>query len=243
MDSLTIKETPVCYTIHYSKRMKRKSIKIMVRPSGVRVTAAVGVKQSAIQNFIQEKRAWIENHVAELQEQSRCQALTLPPRYEHGATMPYRGDMFPIIIEITGLKAPHIDFTGNAFKITTARKVNEITIQKLFKQWLSDKISHDIEAIFTTYSHILGHSPKEYRVKRQRTLWGSCSRRGNININFSLIFAPYAALEYVVVHEMCHLKHPNHSQCFWDEVERLLPDYRVHSRWLKDNNYIIDMGR
>ena len=72
-------------------------------------------------------------------------------------------------------------------------------------------------------------------IKGHRTLWGSCSRRGNLNFNWRLAAAPPEALDYVVIHELCHLREMNHSRAFWAHVAAACPAYKRHRRWLKDN--------
>lgn len=72
-------------------------------------------------------------------------------------------------------------------------------------------------------------------VKDQKTRWGSCSSKGNLNFNWRLILAPEEVLDYVVVHELAHRREMNHSQQFWQLVESVLPDYRQRKRWLKEN--------
>ena len=72
-------------------------------------------------------------------------------------------------------------------------------------------------------------------VRDQKTRWGSCSSRGTLSFNYRLIFAPGVVLDYVVVHELCHLTHMNHSRDFWDMVGSIMPDYRVHRQWLREH--------
>ncbi|MBI4423904.1 MAG: M48 family metallopeptidase [Elusimicrobia bacterium] len=72
-------------------------------------------------------------------------------------------------------------------------------------------------------------------IKDQRTLWGSCSAKGNLNFNWRLVFAPRDVLDYVVVHELAHLREMNHSRRFWDLVARFCPEHREHRRWLHEN--------
>lgn len=74
-------------------------------------------------------------------------------------------------------------------------------------------------------------------VRDQKTRWGSCSSQGTLSFNYRLIFAPPIVLDYVVVHELCHLTHMNHSKDFWDMVGTIMPDYKTHRRWLRDHGH------
>lgn len=85
------------------------------------------------------------------------------------------------------------------------------------------------------YADILGVTYGKISIRDQKTRWGSCSSKGNLNFNWKLMLAPPGVLDYVVVHELCHRKEMNHSPQFWKEVETVLPDYKEHRTWLKKN--------
>ncbi len=74
-------------------------------------------------------------------------------------------------------------------------------------------------------------------IRDQNSRWGSCSSRGTLSFNYRLIFAPSVILDYVVVHELCHLTHMNHSQDFWNMVASVMPDYKIHKKWLRDHGH------
>lgn len=94
----------------------------------------------------------------------------------------------------------------------------------------------------TAYFHqFTGGSYTSITVRDQKTRWGSCSSRGTLSFNYRLIFAPPAVLDYVVVHELCHLTHMNHSRFFWHMVEQIMPDYRICKQWLKDNGHLLSL--
>lgn len=80
-------------------------------------------------------------------------------------------------------------------------------------------------------------SYKRITIREQKTRWGSCSSNQNLNFNWKLILAPREVLDYVVVHELCHLKEMNHSPAYWQEVEKILPDYQRQKDWLKKNGW------
>lgn len=82
---------------------------------------------------------------------------------------------------------------------------------------------------------LTGGSFTRITIRDQKTRWGSCSAKGTLSFNWRLMLAPPAVLDYVVVHELCHLTHMNHSKAFWALVESVCPDYRTHRRWLKEH--------
>ena len=103
-------------------------------------------------------------------------------------------------------------------------------IQKLAEQALEiipKRVSYYAEMIGVTYDRIT--------IRNQKTRWGSCSAKGNLNFNCLLMLMPMEIIDYVVIHELCHRKEMNHSKRFWDEVEKVLPDYKERRKWLKEN--------
>ena len=84
------------------------------------------------------------------------------------------------------------------------------------------------------YAEIIGVTYGRITIRHQKSRWGSCSGKGNLNFNCLLMLAPEAVQDYVVVHELCHRKEMNHSDKFWREVEKILPDYRAQRKWLKE---------
>ena len=87
------------------------------------------------------------------------------------------------------------------------------------------------------YHRITGGNYTSITVRDQRSRWGSCSSRGTLSFNYRLIFAPPAVLDYVVVHELCHLTHMNHSKDFWNMVSSVMPEYKEYRKWLRDHGH------
>ena len=93
--------------------------------------------------------------------------------------------------------------------------------------------------LFTTrvdyYQRLTGGNYTKITIRDQKSRWGSCSSRGTLSFNYRLIFAPPGVLDYVVVHELCHLTHMNHSKDFWNMVESVMPEYRQYKAWLRNH--------
>ena len=104
-------------------------------------------------------------------------------------------------------------------------------LEKKYRQAARDYIPGRAEY----YANILGVSFDRVRIAEQKTRWGSCSGRGTLSFNWKLMLAPPQVLDYVIVHEVCHIKEMNHSEKFWAWVEFLMPSYREQRKWLKEN--------
>ena len=100
---------------------------------------------------------------------------------------------------------------------------------------LAEKAAEVLPEKVSRFAQQLGVSYGRITIRSQRTRWGSCSAKGNLNFNCLLMLCPEEVQDYVVIHELCHRKEMNHSTAFWAEVERHCPDYRIHRKWLKDN--------
>ncbi len=118
-----------------------------------------------------------------------------------------------------------------------AKSINETT-PKLTEEELralADKALEVIPQKAKYYAQLAGVQYHGITIRNQRTRWGSCSAKKNLNFNCLLMLTPPEVLDYVVVHEICHLKEMNHSAAFWAEVEKLMPDYREPKKWLKEH--------
>ena len=100
---------------------------------------------------------------------------------------------------------------------------------------LSKLMKHSLPEKLAKYSKLLGVSYNRVSVRCQRSKWGSCSAKGNLNFNCLLMLAPEEVLDYVIVHELCHRRHMDHSKEFWAEVESVCPEYKAYRKWLREN--------
>ena len=106
-------------------------------------------------------------------------------------------------------------------------------VKDILRQWLMEQAKVLILKRVDFYANKMKLSYGKVTIKDQKTRWGSCSSKKNLNFNYRLIMAPLEVLDYVVVHELAHLKQMNHSELFWREVEQIIPDYNTRRNWLK----------
>lgn len=117
------------------------------------------------------------------------------------------------------------------------KQVKRLTSEELER--LADQAMEVIPKRAAHFAPLIGVTYGCITIRNQKTRWGSCSAKGNLNFNCLLMLAPPEVLDYVVVHELCHRKEMNHSARFWAEVERVLPDYREREQWLKTNGKLL----
>lgn len=108
-------------------------------------------------------------------------------------------------------------------------------------QALENRYRNAAREVFTNrveyYHRLTGGHYTSITIRDQKTRWGSCSSRGTLSFNYRLIYGPAGPLDYVVVHELCHLTHMNHSKDFWNMVESIMPDYRIYKQWLREHGH------
>lgn len=141
--------------------------------------------------------------------------------------LPYAGKNAQVIFR----EGSFIVYVNN--KVKDSKK--EAVVSLALYQWFHTKAEEEIPQRTAQLSKEVGVSYNQVRIKDTKTRWGSCSSKKNLNFNFRLIMAPEAVMDYVIIHELCHLKHMNHSKEFWDTVAVYMPQYEKYKNWLKEN--------
>ena len=212
--ALTLEYTLIC-------AKNRSSLLLQALPSGkARLYAPKGFSVRMADRFVLE-------HLDELRSaQKRMEdAETRIP-----GTVLLRGVRLPLRVEYSGKDRAMADENG----ITVFCPVNNSeTIRPILKRYLSNLALNDIKAALDRWSDSFREPYGRVTVRDQRSRWGSCSAKRNLNFNWKLILAPPECLEYVVIHELSHLKVFNHSAAFWEEVRIRMPDYDIWRKWLK----------
>ena len=206
-------------------RSERKTLALIVETDGtLTVRAPIRMKEADIRKFIEAKQDWIKRKRAKARE-----VASHARQYVDGETFWHLGKKVPLRIVSTGKPALVMD---GSFKLTkSARSKAESVFTTWYREQARTVLTERVEFFARKYGFKIG----KIRISSARTRWGSCSSRDTLSFTWRLVMAPPDVIDYVVVHELCHLKEMNHSKAFWARVEAILPDYKAHRKWLKDN--------
>jgi hypothetical protein len=196
----------------------------------VRVPAHVGDERVAA--FLSKKRPWIRSKVAEIQR--------IPPQRSKelvsGESFPYLGRHYRLKVQ-EGHQVG-VCLSGGCLKATIRPteqgEQRDARIQQYLQSWYRSRALERLQEKTSRHALKIGVSPKGLSVRNFKSRWGSCDKRGQLAFNWHIIKAPHSIVDYVVIHELCHLLQPNHSKAFWSIVASHDSAYAEHKQWLKN---------
>jgi len=216
--------------------LKAKHIKLIMDFNGLRVVKPLKAKISEVDKVLKSKSNWIHKHYISFQS---IRVQEDERNWESGEKILYLGDRYELRIILHKKKLTFIDFDGYQFEISVNENLEgserKAQIEKAIRKWYAQKAYETIKIRLDYFCMMSGLKYNAMRVKDQKSRWGSCSKKGNLNFNWKLIMSPQWIMDYVIIHEVCHLRHLNHSREFWDLVARYMPDYKKAKLWLKKN--------
>lgn len=235
MHSIRFGNAIIPYEVKWSNR--RKTISIAVDSNGVYVIAPTDTPQEKVASVVYQKAAWIRAQLAHFNEMNDSIHHRL---FLAGEKLPYLGRQYRLKIEKEeSILSPSFKFQHGVFiaelpENTTEEKHRE-TLLPLYEKWVKSKGEAFVKNRITRFTLKLQAEPVAIKIKEQQQRWGSCTSNGHVLINWRILLSPVSIVDYVLAHELTHLKHMNHSKEFWDTLGMLIADYEERKEWLRVN--------
>jgi len=210
-------------------RSKRKTLAISVDATGkLIVRAPLHCSEARILAFIEKKSDWIKKHQAKTLGKDKL----LPSEDLDGFKFSFLGG----ICEIKKQGARTRYDQGNGILYIPENGTDEHV-----RRWLKSRAKEILTPMVENRARLMGTTYRAVSISSAKTRWGSCSADNSIRFTFRLLYAPMAVIDYVVVHELSHTIHKDHSKAFWQEVEKYRPDWKIARKWLKDRRYLMQI--
>lgn len=238
MPKLQIGRKEIPYELRRSATASER--RITITPSHVEVLALTSDNDDDIAGFLERKRQWVFNTVREMERITANRHAV--PRFMTGSKIPYRGRKMPLTVRRTDAERVAVVYKSGFIvdlPYWAGDEPDRVVATEL-KLWMKQRVRRDVKEIADVCGRRFDLIPRSIRVANLAHGWGSCGQEGNLLINWHLIFAPRQVLEYVVVHELAHLRHRSHDQQFWRFLQLILPDYERPKMWLENHSDELD---
>ncbi len=222
---------------------RTKSVAFEVRlPNTMIVSAPRRLPARAIQRLAEDRLDWAAKRLLFIEAAYGRHGL--PKKFSGGETFSYLGrDSLLTVVVAAGSSRSQVVLTEDRLLVTIGavpEEAQEERVKTALLKWYKSAARQCLEAAVERWSPVVGARPTAVKVRNQRRRWGSCSHNGSLNFNWRLVMAPAGILDYVVVHELCHLREPNHSARYWDLVSQVMPEHTDHRKWLKENAVLLE---
>ncbi len=239
MDYLQIGNTKVEYNLITSDR--KKTIELVIDfNKGFTVKAPKGMTKEEIIKNLHRKEKWI---IINLDRMSDILKNETNKEFVSGEKFLLRGRRYPLKVSKSKKELPSLEFTKSRFKAIVPSQLNEIQyhsmIRPLFIKLYKDRAEKLINERVKKYLKYFDVEPKNIILTELKDKWGSCSKKNQIRYNWRIILANTSIIDYVVVHELSHMIQKNHSDKYWKDLKRILPNYEKQKEWLRTNNDIL----
>lgn len=219
------------FKVEIRRRRYQRTLSLRVpSPGRLRVSCSQHLSLQQIFSFIQEKSDFIESCEKELK---KVYGQSLVKGFSLGEKCLFLGTERELIPQLTSGREG-VELKGDQL-LLRAKSLEPESVQKVLLKFYQKTGRNYLSHLVKLQSEKMGLFPTALSFRNQRTRWGSCSSQGKVSLNWRLVAAPSEVAEYVVIHELAHLRHQNHSSNFWSLVESFCPDYKTHKKWLRDH--------
>jgi len=218
---------------------ERKTTDIVIERNGqITVRPPADYSPEQVDTVVDAKRMWIYRNLAQWRDMN---ATAVVREWVSGETFLYLGRAYRLTL--VSEKGPDLQLKEGRFRLRRAviDKGGACAARTTFEQYYTEKGIQRFTDRVSYFAPRVDVIVNNLKVKDMGYRWASCGKNGMLNFHWKCMMAPLNIIDYIVVHELCHFRHRNHTQSFWNEVDKVMPDYRERKRWLKLNGVLLDL--
>ena len=224
----------LAFPLHVRRSTRAKRLRLIVRADGVECVLPPRCPERIARDFIRQHHDWLVRKYREAVVHVPAQSFWQEAATARELGFPLQGVPTPFLWQDPPSGRARVSYDGEALRLMgSSLPIGAAQIELLTFAWARGWLAQRAGELMRAHAERIGVRPRQLRIKRMRTRWGSCGAVNDINLNWLLIAVPPAVLEYVVVHELCHIRHRNHSAHFWTLVAEHFPEWTTARRWLK----------
>ena len=218
------------FEIKINRSSRRNSVALIVKDNTLYVKAPFYISENRINNIITIKNKWIAKKFAE-DKILRGQPII---KYNNGDILLYKGKQYKL--NIKEFSSNRVELTNNFLNIyINGSYQNKGIIKETLFKWYFFESEYNLNKTVTYYKNLMDVSVNNIKISEYKSKWGSCNKTKKLTFDWRIIMASEQVIRYLVVHELSHIRHPNHSRSFWSNVESFMPDFNIHRKWLSKN--------
>ncbi len=221
------------FDVQVIRANRRKTTCIQINTGIVTIRVPKKLSINEIDLLINSRTLWIKEKLLQQKQLPQRQQR----RYENGEDVYYLGRRYQLKIEKTVKE--RVKLNNGYLHVQIKNDAPEI-VRKALKKWYLNHAKQQLADKVEQFSMLIPMTPTSIQVREYKARWGSCSSNGHIKFNWKLIMAASDVVDYVVVHELCHLLEHNHSTNFWSLVKSILPNYEIQRQWLREHGHSLE---
>jgi len=241
MPTIQIGNTTVPYDLIFTGRKKTIELTIGLN-SRMTVKAPQGMAEDAITTNLFRRAKWIINNLDRMEDIIHYESSK---EFVSGEKYPLRGRRYRLKVMENDADAATLKFLNGKFIATVPDGIPESEYRNhlypLFLEYYQRKAEQIVNERVKRYLKYFDDEPSLIKVQDLKGKWGNCSKKNQLRFNWRIVMAKTSIIDYVVVHEMCHLKHKNHSKEYWDSIKTIMPDYEQRKEWLRVNGKLLSI--
>ncbi|MFL2682293.1 MAG: M48 family metallopeptidase [Alphaproteobacteria bacterium] len=218
------------FNISIKRTNRLKTVSLKVKNQEVVLSVPKFVTDSEIDNIIERKINWIRNKLAI----EKTNNFNIKKKYENGEKFLYFGSEYSLKIKHSNSDNVYLD--NNIMIVEVKNNSKAVHIRNILNNWYIAESKKYLIKTTNYYEVLIGVSVNKLIFGKYKSKWGSCNSKKTISYDWRIIMAPLEVIHYLIIHELCHIKHLNHSNDFWKTVEKYMANYKLQKKWLKTNS-------